>query len=161
MTLADFTKPERILAELKSSKPEEIVAELAATLGFEGKPDFTAKFCEMVIKHEEISATVFSPGLALPHARVNVVQVLTMAVGRSSNPLAWFASGEDPVRLIFLFAVPENQAQDYLDVISAVARMSQDPSCIPALLQAQSGPAILEVLRKVELPSRRRGSPPR
>jgi mannitol/fructose-specific phosphotransferase system IIA component (Ntr-type) len=159
MTLADFTKPERIIPELQSREPDEVVAELAATLELQGKPAFTVRFCEAVIKHEEVSATVFSPGLALPHARVNGMLSLSLAVGRTSVPIQWFNGATGPVQMIFLFAVPENQAQDYLDVISAVARMSEDPMCFPALVQARDRQGILEILQKVELRSGRRSSP--
>jgi mannitol/fructose-specific phosphotransferase system IIA component (Ntr-type) len=62
----------------------------------------------------------------------------------------WF--GGEPVNLIFLFAVPESEATAYLNLISGLAKLSQDHLRLRRLADAPDSRTMFEVLREIPLP---------
>ena len=93
------------------------------------------------------------PGWAVPHARLAGIPRLSFALGRTAKPLAWF--GGQPVHTVFLFAVPETEAAAYLNLISGLAKLSQDRLRREHLADASDSPAMFEVLQGIPLPGRR------
>lgn len=150
-TLADFTSPALMVPNLKGQVPAAVIAELCSALQEgEGLSDSEA-FCESVMARELMSPTAISPGFALPHARLAGLPNLSFALARSSKPLAWFGENSVRVQVVFLFAVPEAQAKTYLNVISAVAKLSQNPALVRELMRAPDGRAMFEVLKHAPL----------
>jgi PTS system nitrogen regulatory IIA component len=150
-TLADFTSPALIVPHLENHVPAALISGLCSLLqeGL-GLSDSDA-FCDAVIARELMSPTAISPGFALPHARLAGLPQLCFALARSSRPLTWFVESSVQVQVIFLFAVPEAQAKMYLNVISAVAKLSQNPALVRELMRAPDSRAVLEVLKQAPL----------
>src|SRR5699024_11672283 len=59
---------------------------------------------------------------AIPHARSSAVTQPTLAFARLREPGVVWAEGEEPSRLIFLIAVPDNAGKAHLKLLSKLAR---------------------------------------
>jgi mannitol/fructose-specific phosphotransferase system IIA component (Ntr-type) len=151
-TMADYTEPSLMLPLLRSHDAAAVTAELCSTLQREGWISDLLPFYHAVISHEAVSATVISPGWALPHARSPGIRRLSFALGRTAEPLVWF--GGEPVNMIFLFAVPESDAGAYLRLIAGLAKLGQDRWRLQRLADASDSRTMFEVLREVSLPKR-------
>jgi mannitol/fructose-specific phosphotransferase system IIA component (Ntr-type) len=152
-SVADFTEPSLMVPLLRSRDAAAVTAELCSTLEREGRTSDLLPFYHEVISREALSSTVISPGWALPHARIAGIPQLCFALGRTAEPLVWF--GGEPVNMVFLFAVPEREAGAYLNLISSLARLSQDRLRLERLADAHDSQTMFEVLRGVPLPTRR------
>jgi mannitol/fructose-specific phosphotransferase system IIA component (Ntr-type) len=152
-TVADFTESSLMVPLLRSRDAAAVVAELSSTLERQGRINDLLPFYHGVISHEALSATVISPGWAMPHARVAGIPQLCFALGRTAEPLVWF--GGEPVNMVFLFAVPEREAATYLSLLAGLARLSEDHLCLERLADAHDGREMFEALRGVPLPKRR------
>jgi mannitol/fructose-specific phosphotransferase system IIA component (Ntr-type) len=150
-TLADFTSPGLMVPSLQSETASEVVARLCAILHQKGGLTDSETFFERVMTRESMSPTCMSPGIALPHARLAALPKLTFTLARSRHPLTWFNERNAFVQIIFLFAVPEGEARTYLNVISAVARLSQNPALVGQLMRAPKSEGMFEVLRNAPL----------
>jgi PTS system nitrogen regulatory IIA component len=151
--LADYTEPSLMVPLLCSRDASSITAELCSTLQSQGRISDLLPFYQAVINREALGGTVIAPGWALSHARIPGIPQLSFAFGRTAEPLAWY-SGE-PVNMVFLFAVPESEAADYLGLISGLAKLSLQPLRLERLRNAPTSRAMFEVLREIHLPQRR------
>lgn len=151
LTLADFTSPPLLIPTLRSTEPGSVITELAALLEQEGHLDQLGGFCEAVIAREQLSPTAMPLGWALPHARLDGLTHLSFALGHTSCPLTWFGSAQAHVQLVFLFAVPANQSKTYLDLVSALARLSRREDHVEQLFQAKDAQSLFQLLRQAPL----------
>ena len=161
-TLADYTSAELIIPQLRSRDAAAAVAELCSTLQRQGAISELLPFYNSVLSREMMYSTAHEPCWALPHARVAGLPKLVFALGRCPEPLPWFAQSGLQVQIIFLFAVPEHQAGDYLTLISAMARLNQEVARTSQLLLAPDREALFELLANTPLaPSKPRSPVPR
>jgi mannitol/fructose-specific phosphotransferase system IIA component (Ntr-type) len=151
-TLAGFTGPELIIPELSGRTASVVISELCTVLVTQGCVQDLTKYQEAVLTRESISATAFVNGWALPHARLRGIQELKFAIGRTAEPVAWFGNTTAQVRMILLFAVPEDAAKAYLNIIAAVARLTQSGPLLERLCAASDPAGIFGVLKEVRLP---------
>jgi mannitol/fructose-specific phosphotransferase system IIA component (Ntr-type) len=152
-TVADYTEPLLMVPLLRSRDAAGVTAELCSMLERQGRITDLLPFYHAIISHEAVSSTAMSPGWALPHARIAGIPHLCFAVGRTAEPLVWF--GGEPVSLVFLFAVPQNQAAAYLNLIAGLAKLSEDHARLERLADAPDSETMFEVLREIPLPKRR------
>jgi mannitol/fructose-specific phosphotransferase system IIA component (Ntr-type) len=104
------------------------------------------KFLEQVIAREQANPTIVEHGIALPHARTELVDKIVLAIGRSQSGISFGPKGER-VRLIFLIGVPQRLISDYLVCVGALARLLKDAEVRQRLLYAETAQEFLEILR--------------
>jgi mannitol/fructose-specific phosphotransferase system IIA component (Ntr-type) len=149
-TLADHTHPELMVPHVAGATAAEVIVELSSVLDRAGVLSDRALFVDAVMARERLSPTSFS-GWAVPHARLRDLQRLSFAVGRCLQPLAWGGEGSVRIQIVWLFAVPERESKAYLNLIAAVARLSQDAARTEQLLAASDPQTMYSVLEKVDL----------
>jgi len=150
-TLAHFTDPNLIVSELQSSSAADVVGELCLLLCRLGRISDSAAFLDAVINRERLCSTAMAPDWALPHARLCNIGQLSFALARISQPLVWFAETGIRVQMVFLFAVPEEEARTYLSVVAALAKLSKKTSILEQLRAAPDGNAIFRILKQIPL----------
>lgn len=151
-TVAHYTSPALIFPCVRNRESSAVIGELCSALCREGRVNEPFPFFNAVISHELLNRSATPEGWAFPHARLHGLPRLSFAIGRSAAPLDWFGKRTPHVRLVFLFAVPEPDGGDYLNLLSAVARLSQDSALANRLLQAPDSQTIFEMLQPVQLP---------
>jgi PTS system nitrogen regulatory IIA component len=84
---------------------------------------------EAVLAREKDLATVVGPGLALPHARLDTIDEIVMAMATSRKGIVFDPyKSDNPVKLIVLTLSPKSAPGAYLQTLSCVARICQDAS---------------------------------
>jgi mannitol/fructose-specific phosphotransferase system IIA component (Ntr-type) len=151
ISLADYTNLELLTPCLENRSASAAIAELCSRLDHAGKVQDSLSFYDAVIRREKLSSTATAYGLALPHARSDGLPELSFALGITSEPLAWFDKTPEPVRMVFLFAIPDGEVRNYLKLISGLARLSRDPVYLSRLLQAPDSQAMLQMLQQIPL----------
>lgn len=150
IALADILNERQVLPQLKSRRMPNAIRELIDLLAATEKVRQPGKLFEQVILREETSSTLAENGVAFPHARTDLVEEITLAVGRSRAGIPW--NREDArAFLIFLVAVPRQLVNDYLVVVGKLARITRDEARRQALLNATSAAEIIATL--LEAPS--------
>ena len=148
--LAEYTTPQLMIPQLHHDDAPAIISELCAALGQQGWVHDQLALYSSVMNRESIASTALS-GWALPHARVEGLSRLCFAVGRTAKPINWFGHSGGPIRLVFLFAVPQAQTAAYLTLISALAKFSSNQSGIQHLLEAGDSQAMFDILEQIPL----------
>lgn len=153
-SLADYTQPGLIVPELKSGGTAGVIGELCSALKEQGRVKDALEVYNAVIHRELVCSTAAPPGWAMPHARIRSQARLAFAVGRTARDLDWLGEGEEPVRLVFLFVVPEHDTFTYLSVLAGMAKLSQSSGHLRSLFQAPTPEQIFDVLRQISIPQR-------
>jgi mannitol/fructose-specific phosphotransferase system IIA component (Ntr-type) len=156
-TIAHYTSTGMIIPQLRGRTATAVIGELCSTLGREGVVKDLLPFYNSVLSLEQISNTGTSRGIALPHARVKGLEHPSFAVGRSDDGLDWFGLGA--IRLVFLFAVPDDDSGEYRMLLSGLARLSRTPALRGALLDAPDSHAFHEILRQMRVRQARPQAP--
>ena len=82
---------------------------------------------EAVDQREQLMGTGIGQGVAVPHARIEVLRRPVMAFGRAPAGLDWDAPDGAPVRFVFLVLTPARQEGLQVQILQAIARtMSGD-----------------------------------
>jgi mannitol/fructose-specific phosphotransferase system IIA component (Ntr-type) len=151
MTLADFTRSGLIIPRLVSRDAASVIHELSLALQREGCVPNWLPFYHEALNREFLLSTDMEEGLAFPHARLSGLRELAFAFGRSDVSFAWGPETTRQIRLVFLLAVPANGADDYLPLVSGLARLSANLSVLDAIRGAADAEGILAAFRGIEL----------
>lgn len=146
IALHDLLEPRRIQLDLTAATKERALSELIALLDKTEGVSQPTRFAEQVLTREKAGSTLAEHGIAFPHARTDLAAEIALAIGRSSGGVPWNDAGER-AHLIFVIAVPEKLAQDYLVVVGALARIAKDAERRSALLAAASAEEFIDLLR--------------
>lgn len=149
-SLTELSDENLMVPTLRSRDAQGIVFELCEQFEAAGRIPDARVLAEAVVRRESMASTALAPGWAIPHARSQSLSELSLAVGRCVEPLAWFGSAQ-PVQMIFLFAVPELRAADYLAAVSAMARFTRERERVDQLLRAPDRKSMLHVLSQIRL----------
>jgi len=150
-TLADYTSAELIIPQLRSRDAEAAIAELCSAMQRHGAISELLPFYHSILSREMVCSTAHEPCWALPHGRLAGLPNLVFALGRCPEPLPWFSQKGVQVQIIFLFAVPENQAADYLTIVSALARLNREAISSSGLLLAPDRETLFRILANTPL----------
>jgi PTS system nitrogen regulatory IIA component len=120
-TLLDALQAGRLF-ELPDNDKADALQFLAHVIGaFPGVPAGTDVLGH-VMKREQAANTALSKGWACPHARERFDEDLMCVIGWSPAGIDYGAPDGQPVALVVMYLVPENQRNRYLREISTLAR---------------------------------------
>ena len=101
---------------------DDAIAGLVGAAADAGRITNAAEVVAAALAREEQHSTGVDHQVAIPHARSSAISEPTLAFARLSKPGVVWAEGEDPSRLIFLIAVPEDAGKAHLKLLSKLAR---------------------------------------
>lgn len=151
--MADFTRPELMIPRLRATDPPGIIQELSRRLYEHGAIGDLLAFYHTAVNHEYLCNSALRTGLAIPHARSPQVGRLTLAVGRTAQPVVWGARGSWPVTQVFLIAVPATDALDHLTLLSGIAGLARQSGRLARLNAAVDAREMFELLKEISVPS--------
>lgn len=111
--------------ELKAKTRWEAIDELIESLVRENKinRDEEAAIKQAVRKRESAMTTGVGAGVAVPHARTNLVSEPTAALGYSQQGIQFDSLDGQPVTLVCLYLIPEGQSQQHLHTLANLAKL--------------------------------------
>ena len=150
ITLADLLDEKQVLLRLRSRKPANAVREIVQLLSDNRQLDKPEAFLEQVLARERAHPSVVENQAAFPHARTDLVDKITLGIGRSRAGIPFGQNGAR-ARLIFVIGVPQQLINDYLICVGMLARMVKDDAIRSRLLSAGAPREFLDALT-VEMP---------
>ncbi|KQB83250.1 fructose-specific PTS transporter subunit EIIC [Corynebacterium oculi] len=112
------------------------------------------------LDREAKSTTAVGDAVAIPHARCAGVREPVLAVARlgEAEAVEWDAPDEQPVRLVFLIAVPEEAGKQHLAILARIARALTTSDFRARLLSAENKSEVVAHVTSVLPPNEGNGS---
>ncbi len=127
----NFLAEGNIICHSKSRSSQEVITELTARLGHNIAGLKTGDIIRAVSEREKVFPTVIAPGLAVPHARINGLNNLLIALATSSEGIDFGGGGG--VRAVFLILTPGDDPGLHLQVLAALGKFFSRPGTVDEL----------------------------
>lgn len=121
-----------------------LVGLLAAAGALQG-PDAAAALEREVLAREAEASTDVGRGAAIPHAKCDAVARPALAALMLDPPLP-AENGGEPLRLVFLLAVPAGAHDEHVQALAALAAALRDDKSYKAMLAAKTPRQLLKAL---------------
>lgn len=151
MKVVDFLSPDAIIPALTGSTKTQVLAEMSGFLA--GRPSAGAKTAidpqalQRVLEERELLAsTAIGDGIAIPHGKLDTVEHLVGALGRSVSGLAFDSIDGKPTHLVFMLVAPSNSAGVHLKALARLSRLFRDAGFRQRLLDAEGGAAMYQTI---------------
>lgn len=98
-----------------------------------------------LIAREKLGSTGLGSGIAIPHCRVSNCAAPIGALLSLEEPIAFDAPDEQPVDLLFVLLVPEEEHQQHLDILAEIARLFSQASFCRTLRDTKDSQALFDL----------------
>lgn len=150
MDLTNLLKEETILLPLDVLTKEECIDKMAESMVKAGFVTDKVSYIETVLNREKTGSTGIGFGVAIPHGKSKGVAAPGLAFSRLSQPIDWQSLDGNPVSVVFLIAVPEeNVGNEHLQILIAISRKLMHEDFRNQLLTAQSPKEVVDILQNL------------
>lgn len=131
---------------LNSNNKKDAINELIDMLKASNKLNDVDSFRNAVFLREELDSTGIGMSVAIPHARGNMVKSPCIAFGKTESGIDFGSIDGEEVRIIFLIAVPENEDNIHLKIITNIARMLIHDDIRKQILECDNYERFIQIL---------------
>jgi nitrogen PTS system EIIA component len=136
MKVVDFLAPDAIVPSLSGTSKGAVLAELASFLA-ERQPRIDVPTLRRVLEErEQLASTAIGDGIAIPHGKLDTLDRLVGALGRSVAGLDCDSIDGKPTHLLFMLVAPTNSAGIHLKALARLSRLFRDAAFRQKLLDA-------------------------
>ena len=108
---------------------------------------------DAVIEREKLGSTGVGHGVAIPHARTDLVDQVCGVFARLKQPVDFDAVDGRPADLIFLLLAPEDAGAEHLKALAQVSRLFRREDIRRSLRAAPDAQAMTVILSSAETAS--------
>lgn len=142
MRLVELLTPARVVVPLTADTLRGAAAELADALVASGGAANPDKIRELIV--EAVADAVVTVGDAfLVHLRTDAVTRLAVCLGIAASPLTRGGESEKAARIVVVIVGPPKEASNYLQALSAFARLMGKEEVVRTLLEARTPEEVL------------------
>ena len=121
--------PTEVICQTEEHDRDTLFMDLLRTLAYQRGIGSVNEAYEAVLARENDVATVVAPGMAMPHARLEAIREIVVAVATSKDGIVYdHKKPDNRVKLIVLTLAPKDAPGAYLQAISCLAKICKDPS---------------------------------
>jgi len=138
LTFSSFFSPDDIICNTDITDRDTLIRKMLELLALNYGIGNVNKAFQAVIAREEDDSTVLASCLALPHARIDAIAQLRVAVATSPKGVKF--DGKLNINLIVLILVPKDQPSLYLQALSSLAvicKMKKELGNVAAMKTAE------------------------
>ncbi|MFP4081896.1 MAG: PTS sugar transporter subunit IIA [Candidatus Aminicenantes bacterium] len=146
-----YLKPSQIIFDLKAKDKVEAFKELLDTLSRQKLIKNKKLLLTRIIDRERLESTAIGHQVALPHARVNTGDRISVAVGRSEKGIKFDSVDQKKVHLIILVIWNPSIPGLFNHLFAGLARFLREPGFRKRMFDAKNKTELYRVLSEVEL----------
>ncbi len=148
MKIMDFLKEKAVTAHLKSREKKELIEELIDLLTQAGEIEDKEEIVNALLDREKLGSTGIGEGVAIPHAKSDVVKEVVAAFGRSPQGIEFDSLDGEPAYLFFMLIAPTDSTGPHLKALARLSRILKDKPFREALKQAETEEEIIKLIRE-------------
>ncbi|MBN1561175.1 PTS sugar transporter subunit IIA [candidate division KSB1 bacterium] len=150
MRVVDYMQNSLIILDVDARSQKEAITKIVTRMDEEGVVSNAAKFLEAVFERESLGSTAIGNGIALPHARTQHIDAITIAVVRLREGIDFGAADDQPVRLLFLLGTPLKAVSEYLSVLAKLSKILKDDKTRAKIFKAPTADAVRSIFEHAE-----------
>jgi len=148
MALVDLISKEVVKVPLVSRDKPGVIRELVQVLVDAGRIKDGEDAIRAIHEREQKGSTGLEQGIAVPHAKTDSVNTLTLSIGISHEGIDFDSLDGKPSHLFFLMLAPPNQSGPHIEALAEIAKMSRSRSFIEALIRAKTPEEVVELFQE-------------
>jgi mannitol/fructose-specific phosphotransferase system IIA component (Ntr-type) len=126
---SSFFGPAEVICQIPETDRDKALLALLHLLAQQHEIGNVEEAHAALVERENDLSTVVAPGLAMPHARLDTIDEIRVAVATSRKGIVYDPTRPDNhVKLIVLTLAPKGAPGAYLQALGCLARICQDPS---------------------------------
>ena len=138
-------KPNTILHCLKASSKKHALQRIAETVARDTNTDDRIVM-ERLHEREKLGSTGMGNGVAIPHARMQSIDRVYIAIVTLDQAIDFDAIDEKPVDVIITLLAPHDAGADHLQALASASRLLRDQKFCDKLRGAKDEDAIESLL---------------
>lgn len=147
MNIRELINANMIKLNLEAKDKNEVIEKLACILEEQGKLNDKELYINDVLDREKESTTGVGRLVAIPHGKSDGVKETSIVFARMKEGVDWDSLDGQPVKLVFLLAVKNQDACDtHLRILSKIAMNLMEDDFIEGLLSANNEDEILNLI---------------
>jgi fructose-specific phosphotransferase system IIA component len=107
-------------------------------------------FLGTILERELLMSTGIGRQIAIPHGRSKVVRELKIAIYLLDNELEFESIDSEPVRIVFMIAVPDNMKEQYMKLLSSISNYFRQEANRDELLKCETKEQVYRLLKRIE-----------
>ncbi len=119
--------PDQIICQTECQDRDTILMDLLKQLAFQRGIGNVNQAYQAVIAQENITPAIAGPHIAIPHARLDYIDEVVVGIATSREGIQYSPDQSLPIKLIILILAPKASPGIYLQTLSSIARICQDP----------------------------------
>jgi len=145
--IADHVSVERILLAGRARGKREVLGELTKLLS-DDRPPGPDVILAGLLEREQVMSTGIGHGIAIPHARLDDIGQVRLALVRYPEGIDFKALDGKPVYLAFGVVGPPQGTGLHVKLLARIARLVKEGSAVEEIMAAATREAVLDVLRR-------------
>lgn len=136
VTIRDLLQDDLIIEDIAAKDKMGVLREFARVLKSKGRVENEEELVRVLTERETLGSTGVGDGVAIPHGKLNSIQEMIVAFGRSKRGVEFQSLDAKPVFLFFLLVTPDDRPGDHLKTLARISRILKNPALRAGLLQA-------------------------
>lgn len=144
--LASLLKPERIKILHVKTKADALNELIDVCLSIPGVNN-RQELAEAIYQREQLMSTGVGLGIAMPHARLDPVRNVAVALGVNATGLTEYETLDNmPVRIIVLIVAGREQNTQYIQTLAYISRILKDADLRAQIIRTQTPEDLYDLL---------------
>jgi PTS system fructose-specific IIA component/PTS system nitrogen regulatory IIA component len=143
---------QKCIKRVEGRTKEDIINELVQILIDAGrfKPAQKGNIVKAIIERERLGSTGVGEGIAIPHAKMSMVDDFYGALGIVTEGVEWKSADGASVHFVFLFSSPEGRPQEHQALIKNIIQFVRLPNFNKFLHGAKNSKEVADLFREGE-----------
>lgn len=150
LRIIDYMQDALILLDIEAKDKNDAIQQAVEQMAKIGVIENSKKFYQAVMEREDLGSTAIGKGIALPHARTQYIDQITIVMVRLKEGIDFDAVDNQPVKLIFLLGTPVKAVGEYLKVLANLSKILKDDSIRKKILKATNALDIKNIFVEAE-----------
>jgi fructose-specific phosphotransferase system IIA component len=148
MAFIDLIEPSVIRVPLQAETKSEVLRELVDLLAAAGKLKDPEKALSALLDREALGSTGLEDGIAVPHAKSDAEDKLSVAIGLAPQGIDFQALDGKASTIFFLLMAPLEQVGQHIEALSEIAKMTRSKSFCRTLLASETPEEVVELFQE-------------
>lgn len=150
MKIEDLLSEDSIILNLELTLKSQVIEKMLSIVADNDGVRNIGRLREDVLKREQEMSTGIGKKIALPHAKTDAVTRPVLAFATLRNEINFDSIDNEPVRIVFLLAMPAEMLAEHLKLLGRITRVAGRDDVRQRLILATSPAEVLKLFREEE-----------